>query len=130
MDIAAARSRLVHETRARLGDVVTLRALVVGDMSASSDPDRPAMVGLAGRFDIDPGLEPLGGRDKSMAQTRFAGRMCSLSIPRADMAWLPKKGDRAELTSRPSDPVYSIVRVADDRADMIVMYLSALEATE
>lgn len=128
MDIAAARSFLVHETRSRLGDVVTLHPRITGDMSDIADPDRPALTGLAGRFDIDPDLEPLGGRDRSMAPIRFAGRKCSISIPRSDMAWLPRKGDRAEVTSRPADPVYKIVRVADDRADMILLYLSALEA--
>ncbi|CDX55891.1 conserved hypothetical protein [Mesorhizobium plurifarium] len=126
MDIRAARSRLVHETRSRLGDLITIRAKARGEMSVADDPTRSAMVDLKGRFDINPDLDFLGGRDRGMAPTRFAGRLCTISIPRADMAWLPKEGDQAEITSRPAEPIYSIVRVVDDAAEVIVLYLSNL----
>lgn len=128
MDIRAARSRLVHETRSRLGDLITIRAKVRGEMSVAADPSRSAMVGLKGRFDINPDLDFLGGRDRGMAPTRFAGRLCTISIPRGDMAWLPKEGDQAEVTSRPAEPIYSIVRVVDDLPEVIVFYLSNLKA--
>ena len=128
MDIRAARSRLVHETRSRLGDLITVRARVRGEMSVADDPSRPAMVDLKGRFDINPDLEFLGGRDRGMAPTRFAGRLCTISIPREDMAWLPKDGDQAEVTSRTAEPIYSIVRVVDDLPEVIVFYLSNLKA--
>ncbi|WP_141245800.1 hypothetical protein [Mesorhizobium sp. WSM3862] len=128
MDIRAARSRLVHETRSRMGDLITIRAKQRGEMSVADDPSRPAMVGLKGRFDIDPDLEFLGGRDRGMAPTRYAGRLCTVSIPRADMPWLPKAGDQCEVTSRPAEPIYSIERVVDDLPEVIVFYLSNLKA--
>lgn len=128
MDIRAARSRLVHETRSRFGELITIRAKIVGEMSIADDMTRPPMIDLKGRFDIDPDLDFLGGRDRGMAPTRFAGRLCTISIPRIDMAWLPKKGDQAEVTSRPAEPMYSIVRVVDDLPEVIVFYLSVLEA--
>ncbi|TIT05743.1 MAG: hypothetical protein E5W74_31480 [Mesorhizobium sp.] len=126
MDIRAARSRLVHETRSRLGDVITIRAKLRGEMSVADDPFRPAMVDLKGRFDINPDLEFLGGHDRGLAPIRFAGRLCTISIPRADMAWLPKAGDQCEVTSRSAEPIYAIERVVDDAAEAIVFYLSAL----
>ncbi|MDG4877648.1 hypothetical protein P9273_21330 [Mesorhizobium sp. WSM4935] len=128
MDIRAARSRLVQETRARLGDLITVRPKIRGEMSVADDPSRPTMVDLKGRFDINPDLDFLSGRDRGMAPTRFAGRLCTISIPRADMAWLPKDGDQAEVTSRPAEPIYSIVRVVDDLPEVIVFYLSNLKA--
>ncbi|RWE83168.1 MAG: hypothetical protein EOS63_05630 [Mesorhizobium sp.] len=126
MDIRAARSRLVHETRSRLGDVITIRAKLRGEMSVADDPFRPAMVDLKGRFDINPDLEFLGGHDRGLAPIRFAGRLCTISIPRADMAWLPKAGDQCEVTSQSAEPIYAIERVVDDAAEAIVFYLSAL----
>ncbi|MES0049250.1 hypothetical protein [Mesorhizobium sp. M0053] len=129
MDIRAARSRLVHETRARTGELITIRAKVRGEMSISDDATRAPMVDLKGRFDISPDLEFLGGRDRGMAPTRYAGRLCTISIPRVDMAWLPRDGDQCEMTSRPAEPIYSIVRVVDDLPEVIVFYLSNMKAT-
>ncbi|MDG4895562.1 hypothetical protein P9272_18490 [Mesorhizobium sp. WSM4976] len=126
MDIRAARSRLVHETRSRLGDLITIRAKLRGEMSVADDPSRQAMVDLKGRFDISPDLEFLGGHDRGMAPIRFAGRLCTISIPRGDMAWLPRAGDQCEVTTRPAEPIYAIERVVDDAAEIIVFYLSVL----
>ncbi|WFP74503.1 hypothetical protein [Mesorhizobium sp. WSM4906] len=128
MDIRAARSRLVHETRSRLGDLITVRPKVRGEMSVADDPSRPVMVDLKVRFDIDPDLDFLGGRDRGMAPTRYAGRLCTISIPREDMAWLPKAGDQCEVTTRPAEPIYAIERVVDDLPEVIVFYLSNLKA--
>lgn len=130
MDIAAARSRLHHETRARLGDVAVIRAKLRGEMSVAVDPDRADMEDLKVRFDINPDLEAVGGRERGMALTRFAGRLCTISVPRVDLAWLPKKGDQAVVTSRPHEPIFSIVRVADDQPQMVVLYLSNSEPVE
>lgn len=130
MDIAAARSRLHHETRARLGDVATIRGKIRGEMSVTADPDRVDMTDLKVRFDINPDLEAVGGRERGMALTRFAGRLCTASVPREDLAWLPKKGDQVEVTSRPHEPLFAIVRVADDLLRNIVLYLSNSEPVE
>ncbi|RUV97995.1 hypothetical protein EOA75_02085 [Mesorhizobium sp. M1A.F.Ca.IN.022.07.1.1] len=111
-----------------MGDLITVRAKLRCEMSVADDPSRPAMVGLEGRFDIDPDLEIIGGRDRGMAPTRYAGRLCTVSIPRADMPWLPKAGDQCEVTSRPAEPIYSIERVVDDLPEVIVFYLSNLKA--
>ncbi|RVC70471.1 hypothetical protein EN766_27990, partial [Mesorhizobium sp. M2A.F.Ca.ET.046.02.1.1] len=107
MDIRAARSRLVHETRARLGDLITIRAKVRGEMSVANDPSRPAMVGVKGRFDINPDLEFLGGHDRGMAPIRFAGRLVTSQ-------WSPAFGSQAMSSrgieivhSRPTEPIYA-----------------------
>lgn len=125
MDISTARSRLVHETRARLGETATIRARVVGDMSALPDVDRATMKDLAVRFDVDPSLQVLGDRDVGGAKRHFAGRAVTASVPRDALQWLPRQGDQVEVTSLAHEPIFTVVRVADDLPQVVLLYLSA-----
>lgn len=125
MDIGAARADLLQITRERFGDKATIRAKAsVSDFARAADPERPDLVDLAVRFDLQPDIETVSGRDRGSSPVRLAARLATVSIPRAALGWLPRKGDELQVTSRLSEPAYEIVRIADDAPGVAIFYLS------
>lgn len=125
MDIAAARAFVHTETRARLGDKVTISPFVTGEFGRIADPDRAALTGLAARYDVDPGFANLGNEKAGPATQKVVKRMATVSVPRAALGWLPVNGDLVTVTSRPDEPSGRIVAVLTDLPELVLLQLSA-----
>lgn len=124
MDMQAARDALFRLTRQVFGATAIIRARLEGAMIRVPDPDRADMVDLSVRFDIDPDVEPTAGHGRQNAPLTVAVHRATVSVPRADLAWLPERGHQVEVTSRGVTTFYSISRVAEDMPGLVLLYLS------
>lgn len=96
MDLATLRARLPGMTRSVFGERLTVRKMKVGKMGAGADPSQAPMAGLAGRFDMAPDLEQIGGGRERPEAARLSADHSSASFALADLAWSPEQGDELD----------------------------------
>ena len=132
MDFAAARAKLVSETRARFGLRVTIRPWRNGEMKGSADPMRAVIENIAARIDFLPDPAKLGGSDRAGPLLLLSGDNPTLTIPRAALAYLPDHPYRVEVVavgasgSAQVGQVYEIMRASVDGNGIAVFTLSLL----
>lgn len=128
MDIATLRGRLPGMTRAAFGERFTLLPKKAGKMASGPDPDRVTLTDVAGRFDMSPDLEQMGGGRERPDVARVASDHASASFDLAALAWVPRQDDEIERVNPVTSALerYRVSHTSTPIPGVLLAFLSRL----